>query len=1127
MEKYFGKSIMACILSVCALAQLTGCVDYPGVSGNITNCDNGKCGPLECSETQKCTGDLVCRDGICRNPVSLNVSLLGKPEVHESSDSSVSFEIKLPSKPSAPVTIHIAVSDDTEIGVDVTEITITPEDWDKPHTVTISGVSDGIVDGDQISSITITAESEDPDYDGLKDDTIRMTTVDDDTCVGDDCPITCEEGKIPSDCPDGMVCDGGICKQPSGLDITMNGKPEVHESPDSTFTFDIQLPSKPSAPVTIHIAVSDDTEIGVDVTEITIDPEDWDKPHTVTVSGVSDGIVDGDQISGIKLTTESDDPDYNNLEDDTIRITTVDDDTCVGDDCPITCEEGKIPSDCPDGMVCDGGICQRSVGLNIALNGAPEVHESPDSTTSFEITLQTKPSAPVTIHIAVSDKTEIGVDVTEITITPEDWDKPHTVTVSGVSDGIVDGDRISGITITTESDDTDYNNLEDDTIRITTIDDDTCVGDNCPTICEEGKIPSDCPSSMVCKDGICQQPASLNIALHGTPEVHESSDSSVTFDVQLPARPLAPVTIHITVSDDTEIGVDITEITITPEDWDKPHTVTISGVSDDIVDGNQISIITLEAESEDPDYNGLTNDSLHITTIDDNTATLQIASNPETLSENGGTTTFTFQLTSQPQGPVTVDLSSSSSSLAVAEPTTITINPEDWDKPVTVTLATVDDEIADGTRTAQISLTATSSDPNYNGVTGTTAVYTIADDEHPSIVLSAATTELVPGNYSTTITAVLSNEPTAPVTVTLTTSDPNLAQPETVTLVFTPENWNTEQVVSVSAVDISAMEQAVADATIQGTATSDCENYSGLESNELAFKIYAYIMKEYSYPPDVKPEDKECVTEFETLLPGSYKLQVWGASGGDQVGLNQNIGSHAGLGGYAEGILTLTEKTDIAIHVGSMGFAGTLEYGENAKGGGCNGGGGGTQSSSTGANGFGGGGSSDIRIGGDTYYHRVIVAGGGGGTDDGTEETADVVGGWNDGSGGYGGGEISGQGYREGKLHYAASTDKSGYRFGEGESAAGTKTKTSDTGGGGGGWFGGYAGADHNSGGSGGSGYIYTSTAYVVEGYLVDPKYQLTEAQTIAGNQSFPSISGNDEEVGHKGDGFVRISLVK
>ena len=809
---------------------------------------------------------------------------------------------------------------------------------------------------------------------------------------------------------------------------------------------------------------------------------------------------------------------------------------CKGDNCGLmTCSESQK---CSGELVCRDNICRQSVTLNVTLPDKPEVHESSDSSTTFAITLPTKPTAPVTIHVTVSDETEIGVDVTEVTITPEDWDKTHTVTISGVSDGIMDGDQQSTITLTTESEDPNYDGLVDDTIHMTTVDDDdnkcegndcseVCEGDACPITCEPGKMPSDCPDELVCKDGICKQPAGLDIALNGTPEVHEATTSSTSFAITLPTKPTAPVTVHITVSDDTEIGVDVTEVTITPENWDKPHIVTVSGVPDGILDGDQVSSITLTTESEDPDYHGLTNDTTRITTVDDDTAALQIDSTSETFSENGGSSTFRFQLTSRPQAPVTVVLSSSDpTALAVTEPTTITILPEDWDKTVTVNITTVDDTVADGTQNAQIDIALTSDDPNYNGVTGSTAVYSIVDDEHPGIVLAATTNELLPGHYSTTVTAVLSEAPTDPVTVTLTTSDANLAQPETVTLVFTPENWNTEQVISVTTVDSSVMEQAAVTATIYGTGTSDCKGYHGLESNVLEFKVYAYDFKEYSYPSDVSAEEKVCVIVYDTLLPGSYKFEVWGASGGDQVGLNQEIGSHAGLGGYAEGILTLTEKADIVINVGSMGTRGTLDYGENAKGGGCNGGGGGTQSKLTGANGFGGGGASDIRIGGDTYYHRIIVAGGGGGADDGTDKTADVLGGQNDGSGGYGGGEVAGQGYNEGVPYYEAGMMVSGYRFGDGEPAS-KNDAISDTGGGGGGWYGGYAGKNHNSGGSGGSGYVYTSTAIVVDGYLVDPKYQLTDAKTVAGNQPFPSVSGSETEVGHKGDGFVRISLVK
>ena len=889
-----------------------------------------------------------------------------------------------------------------------------------------------------------------------------------DSCTGDQCiQQTCTESK---DCPDGQICRNGACWQPNALIYTLPDKTEVHESPDSTLSFDFSLPSKPSAPVTIHITVSDDTEISASVTEITINPEDWDKPHTVTISGVADNIADGNQISGITITTESEDPDFDDLKDDTIRITTLDDDACEGDNCKPQCEGDNCKPQCEGDNCepqCEGDNCKPQCEGD---NCEPQCE---------------------------GDNCEPQCE--------GDNCKPQC-----------EGDNCEP---QCEGDNCEPQ-CEGDNCEP------QCEGGSCPILCEEDKVPSDCPQGMVCKKGTCHQQAGLNITLAGSPELHESPESSMSFNVTLPSKPSAPVTIHVTISDDTEISANVTEITINPEDWDKPHTVTVSGVSDDIADGDQISGISLSTTSDDLDYDGITNDTIRITTVDDNKAELLVTSTSAVLSENSGTDTFTFQLASKPQAPVTVVLSSSDpSALTITSPTTITINPEDWNKPISVTVAAVNDDIADGTQNVHINLSATSTDPAYNDISGTTAEYSITDDEQPSIVLASKTDELSPGNYSTTVTARLSNEPTAPVTVTLTTSDPKLANPETVTLTFTPDNWDTEQVVTVSAVDTSGMENSLATATLYGTASSNCNAYNKLQSNTLEFKIYSYSTNEYGYP-DVGAEDKECIIVADTLLPGKYKLQVWGSSGGDQVGFNMESGSHAGLGGYAEGILTLTEKTDISIHVGSMGGPGTYDYGEDAKGGGCNGGGGGTQSQASSAKGFGGGGASDIRIGGNSLYHRVIVAGGGGGTDDGTAETADVPGGQNDGSGGYGGGLEGGKGYRAGKLYYNGGTQTSGYSFGNGESVT-TKSKTFDAGGGGGGWFGGIAGTEHNSGGSGGSGYVYTATAEIVDGYLLDAKYQLTEAKTVPGNEPFPSISGAENETGHKGDGFVRITLIK
>ena len=106
------------------------------------------------------------------------------------------------------------------------------------------------------------------------------------------------------------------------------------------------------------------------------------------------------------------------------------------------------------------------------------------------------------------------------------------------------------------------------------------------------------------------------------------------------------------------------------------------------------------------------------------------------------------------------------------------------------------------------------------------------------------------------------------------------------------------------------------------------------------------------------------VQTYTVPKTGKYKLQVWGAAGGN----NGTI--LGGAGGYSEGIANLTVGETIYIYVGSK---------PTAKAGGFNGGGNGaTNVNNAGSPSYGGGGATDMRIGTDSLNTRVIVAGGGG-----------------------------------------------------------------------------------------------------------------------------------------------------
>lgn len=258
-----------------------------------------------------------------------------------------------------------------------------------------------------------------------------------------------------------------------------------------------------------------------------------------------------------------------------------------------------------------------------------------------------------------------------------------------------------------------------------------------------------------------------------------------------------------------------------------------------------------------------------------------------------------------------------------------------------------------------------------------------------------------------------------------------------------------------------------------------------------------------------------------TLPAGEYKLECWGAQGG-----SYNTSFQGGLGGYSVGTLTLTEETTLNIYVGEQPAAVTTS--KTVCPGGFNGGGNGYNRyyRSTYSYGQGGGGGTDIRINDQSIYSRVIVAGGGGGSSSNDDSATK-----------YGGGSIGGCAITGGGGEQTSGGSASKMTAGTFAAGASTTTKGNNykygSGGGGGGWYGGGAcstysdSTNYRSYNGGGSGYVYTAgtASNYPSGCLLNSAYYLTDAQTIAGNTSFPSPSGGTE-TGHSGNGFARITVL-
>jgi hypothetical protein len=101
------------------------------------------------------------------------------------------------------------------------------------------------------------------------------------------------------------------------------------------------------------------------------------------------------------------------------------------------------------------------------------------------------------------------------------------------------------------------------------------------------------------------------------------------FTVKLDTQPTADVTIPIS-SSNTSLGtVSPASLVFTPTNWNVNQTVTVTGVNNYIVDGNQnYTIILGKAISDDVNYYGLDPADVSVANIDDN----NVAGNIDTTS---------------------------------------------------------------------------------------------------------------------------------------------------------------------------------------------------------------------------------------------------------------------------------------------------------------------------------------------------------------------------------------------------------------------------------------------------------------------------------------------------------------
>ncbi len=462
----------------------------------------------------------------------------------------------------------------------------------------------------------------------------------------------------------------------------------------------------------------------------------------------------------------------------------------------------------------------------------PGISVSPTSLTtseagvsdSFDVVLDAPPAGgnSVDIPIGMPDASEGSLSTSMLMFTAANWNIPQTVTVTPQDDALADGDVMYTLMNgPASSGDGAYDGLAVASVNVTNQDDESA--------------------------GITVNPVSgLTV----------SEDGSVTanFDVNLTVSPGAGETVTLPLSVSPNIA-SLSTMSLMFTDT-TPQTVTVTGIDDDIDNGDlPFSVITGDPTSSvaSSPYDLLTAADVAdvtATRLDDDMAGVVV--NPTSglvTSEAGGTDSFDVVLNSEPTADVMIPFSTDdptegliSGGGAPAPNLTLAFTPGNWDVNQTITVTGQDDPVdADGDVVYHIiGGDPTSVDGVYDALTAANVsdveVTNTDDDGAAGISVSPLniTTFEDQGQAAAVITVSLDTVPTQDVSIDITSSDTSEGTISTASLVFTPANAGTPQMVTVQGVDDAVIDGDQAYQIIFSAAVSLDPNYSGLDPEDVS-----------------------------------------------------------------------------------------------------------------------------------------------------------------------------------------------------------------------------------------------------------------------------------------------------
>ena len=288
---------------------------------------------------------------------------------------------------------------------------------------------------------------------------------------------------------------------------------------------------------------------------------------------------------------------------------------------------------------------------------------------------------------------------------------------------------------------------------------------------------------------------------------------TATFTVRLNAQPSAAVTVSVTSQDPGEGRVEPSSLVFTTGNWNTAQTVTVTGVDDNLHDGNVTWQVRLDPASGDGDYNtSSVEEDVSVTTTDAAPPEVTLMLEPASISEDGGVSTVTARLShpSSADTTVTVEVSPvSPDDYTLSMATMLTIAATATKSTGVVTIRARDNRVDAADKTVTVSGSAANSlATDGTTLAVTAATLTIVDDDEKGFVFDPAALVVAAGG-STSWTVKLTSEPDGgDVTVSISPDNADLTVSHS-SLTFMATNWNEAQAVTVTAARTAGVGEVV------------------------------------------------------------------------------------------------------------------------------------------------------------------------------------------------------------------------------------------------------------------------------------------------------------------------------